>query len=239
MTCFPKWRSNPNDFLCDCSVLKISIFLAAPGLSCIIWNPWSLWQHAGSFSCHVQALICSVWDLVPQPGVKPRTSTLGVWRLNHRITRKSLWLQYFKPLIGSVMAACWSEMESIHGINVWLAGAKCSQRHPTPGGWPKVYMMLITLMKFVGCWFLTEELMRNGSIYNTSWENQSRGTFRSLSFNFSNFSFSHNNTENEYCVSWAWLESNTVMSSQLRLSCVRICSAHLGKVQLSILFILL
>ena len=35
------------------------------------------------FSCHMKALICSVWDLVPQPGVKPRTSVLGVQSLNH------------------------------------------------------------------------------------------------------------------------------------------------------------
>ena len=126
------------------------------------------------------------------------------------------------------MAACWSEMKSIHGINVWLAGAKCSQRHPTPGGQTKGVHDVDNTDEVCRLLISNWELMRNGSIYNTSWENQSRGT-RSLSFNSSDFSFSHNNTENEYWVSWAWLESNTVMSSQLRLSCVRICSAHLGK----------
>lgn len=55
------------------------------------------------------------------------------------------------------MAACWLEMESIHGINVWLAGAKCSQRHPTPGGQTKgVRDVDNTDEAFVGCWFLTE-----------------------------------------------------------------------------------
>ena len=65
--------------------------------------------------------------------------------------------------------------------------------------------------------------MRNGSIHNTSWESQSRGT-QGWSFNSNDFSFSHNNTENGYCFSWPWPESKTVMSSQLRFSYVRVCS---------------
>ena len=69
--------------------------------------------------------------------------------------------------------------------------------------------------------------MRNGLIHNTSWESQSRGT-RGWSFISNDFSFSHSNTENEYCFSWPWLESNTVMSSQLRLSYVRVCSRGLN-----------
>lgn len=154
---------------------KISICLAAPGLSCIIWNSWSLCKYAGSFSCHKEVSYLQRRDLVPQPGVKPRTSILGVWRLNHRITRKSLWLQYFKPLIGSVMAACWSEMESIHGINVWDYKAN-GQRHPHLVGKPKGTHDVDNTDEV--CWLLISnwELMRNGSIYNTSWENQSRGT---------------------------------------------------------------
>ena len=69
--------------------------------------------------------------------------------------------------------------------------------------------------------------MRNGSIHNTSWESQSRGT-QGWSFNSNDFSFSHSNTESEYCFSWPWPESNTVMSSQLRLSYVRVCSRGLN-----------
>ena len=47
------------------------------------------------FSCHMKALICSVWDLVPQPGVKPRTSVLGVQSLNHWITKEAPMITIF------------------------------------------------------------------------------------------------------------------------------------------------
>ena len=31
---------------------------------------------------------CSMWDLVTQPGIKPRTPALGAWILNHWTIRK-------------------------------------------------------------------------------------------------------------------------------------------------------
>ena len=42
----------------------------------------------GPFSCVMQILCCSMWDLVPWPGIKPRPPALGVWNLNHWTTRE-------------------------------------------------------------------------------------------------------------------------------------------------------
>ena len=35
-------------------------------------------------------LNCGMWDLVPQPGIKPRPPALGAWSLSHWITRDML-----------------------------------------------------------------------------------------------------------------------------------------------------
>ena len=51
--------------------LKAFVYLAAPGLSCGMWN------HS-----------CSMWDLVPWSGIDPRPPALGVWSLSNRTTRE-------------------------------------------------------------------------------------------------------------------------------------------------------
>ena len=38
----------------------------------------------------MQTLSCSIWDLVPWPGIEPRSPTLGVWHFNHWPTGKSI-----------------------------------------------------------------------------------------------------------------------------------------------------
>ena len=48
---------------------KIFIYLASPGPVCIV---------AGRiFSSGMQTLSCSMWDLVPRPGIEPRSHVLG------------------------------------------------------------------------------------------------------------------------------------------------------------------
>ena len=50
------------------------IYLAALGLSCGILDlHFSMWI----FSCNIQTLSCSKRDLLPWPGVKARSPTLG------------------------------------------------------------------------------------------------------------------------------------------------------------------
>ena len=51
------------------------IYLAAPGLS------------------------CSMWDLVPQTGIEPRPPTLRAWGLSHWITREVLGVSFISMLI--------------------------------------------------------------------------------------------------------------------------------------------
>ena len=41
----------------------------------------------GIFSCGRRTLSCSMWDLVPWPGIKPGSPALGVWSLSHWTTR--------------------------------------------------------------------------------------------------------------------------------------------------------
>ena len=54
------------------SFLKyLFIYLAAPGLS-----------------CSMQTLSCSIWDLVPWPGIEPGPPALGAWSLNRWTTRE-------------------------------------------------------------------------------------------------------------------------------------------------------
>ena len=64
-----------------------SFILAAPGLSWPALDPlstgnlWSSLQHAASFNC-------SIWDLVPWPGIKPWPPALGAQSLSHWATRE-------------------------------------------------------------------------------------------------------------------------------------------------------
>ena len=56
-------------------------------------------RHVGSslfiaayriFRYSMWTLSCSIWDLVPWPGIEPRSPTLGVWHFNHWPTGKSI-----------------------------------------------------------------------------------------------------------------------------------------------------
>ena len=40
------------------------------------------------FTCSMQTLSCSMWDLVPQPGIEPGSPALGAQSLSHRTTRE-------------------------------------------------------------------------------------------------------------------------------------------------------
>ena len=54
------------------SIFKISIYLAALGLS-----------------CRIQTLNYSMWDLAPWPGIKPWPPTLAAQSLSHWSTREA------------------------------------------------------------------------------------------------------------------------------------------------------
>jgi len=76
-------------YLCVC------VCVAALGLSCISQDLRSLLQHSASlvaaceiFSCDMQILSCGMWDLVPWPGIKPRTPAMGAESLSHWTTRE-------------------------------------------------------------------------------------------------------------------------------------------------------
>ena len=43
----------------------------------------------GILSCDMSAVSCGIWDIVPWPGVKPRSPALGLWSLSHQTTREA------------------------------------------------------------------------------------------------------------------------------------------------------
>ena len=58
-------------------------YLAAPGLSCGMWD---LLVVACEFL--LWTLICGLWDLVPWSGIEPGPPALGAWSLSHWPTRE-------------------------------------------------------------------------------------------------------------------------------------------------------
>ena len=46
-----------------------------------------VWLHQVLIAAH-GIFSCNMWDLVPQPGIKPRPLALGVCRLRHWTTRE-------------------------------------------------------------------------------------------------------------------------------------------------------
>ena len=49
---------------------------------------WVLVAECGIFTCSLQTLSCSIWDLVPWPGIKPKSPALEAWSLSHWSTRE-------------------------------------------------------------------------------------------------------------------------------------------------------
>ena len=73
----------------------------------------------------MQTLSCSMWDLVPQAGIKPSPSALGVWSLIHWTTREV-------PAQSS--GTCYSPSPAREGEGSVLclhAGRSCPQTHLT------------------------------------------------------------------------------------------------------------
>ena len=60
--------------------------LAVLGLSCGTWDLEL--QHVDFIVAACGLLSCSIWDLVPQPGIKPGPPALGVQSLTHWTTRE-------------------------------------------------------------------------------------------------------------------------------------------------------
>ena len=75
-------------FIYLCIFKYLFIYLAAPGLSCGTWD-----LHCGMRDLLVVAcelFSCSMWDLVPWPGIEPGPPALGAWSLSHWTTREVL-----------------------------------------------------------------------------------------------------------------------------------------------------
>ena len=48
-----------------------------------------------SLSCSIRTLSCSMWDLVPWPGIKPGPPALGAWNHSHWTTREGPFSFFF------------------------------------------------------------------------------------------------------------------------------------------------
>ena len=78
------------------------VFVVAPGiLSCIMWylflvSTGVIFSYTmRTLSCSTWSLNCSVWDLVPWPGIEPGPPALGAWSLSPWTTREVLRSQFF------------------------------------------------------------------------------------------------------------------------------------------------
>ena len=89
-----------------------------------------------SFFWTVLGLSCSMWDLVPSPGMKPRPPALGAWSRSHWTTRElhfifrwqnvsviTVSLDFEKPKtsLSILVFKYWDEYP-------WMCGRPCSQR---------------------------------------------------------------------------------------------------------------
>ena len=73
-------------------VLLVSWFFFLLTAQCLSWamkNLQSSLCHVGPFSCCMQILSCSMWDLVPSPRIKHKPPALGAQGLRHWATGKS------------------------------------------------------------------------------------------------------------------------------------------------------
>ena len=95
---------------------KIFIYLAVLRLSCGMWE--SSLQYAESFSCGIWILSCSMWDLVPWPGIKPEPLALRLQCLSHWTARAVPGVWTFKLVVGLVSVR-WnlSRVEGAEGLS--------------------------------------------------------------------------------------------------------------------------
>ena len=71
----------------------LCVLVAARG----IFVEGSLVEACGIFSCGMRTLSCSVWDLVPWPGIEPGPPALGAWSLSHWTTSEVPIYYFFFP----------------------------------------------------------------------------------------------------------------------------------------------
>ena len=72
----------------DCAILAKHSFFSTSS-SKFIWLHQVSVAALGIFSCSLQTLSCSIWDLVPCPGIKPQPPALGAWSLSHWTAREA------------------------------------------------------------------------------------------------------------------------------------------------------
>ena len=63
-------------------------FFATADLSFGLQDLWNFVAAHGIFSCGMQTLSCSMWALVPWPGIEPGPPVLRAWSLSHGTTRE-------------------------------------------------------------------------------------------------------------------------------------------------------
>ena len=83
------------------------------------------------FGCGMQTLSCSMWDLVPWPGVEPGPPALRAWSLNSWITRE---VPKVSLCINSGYLFCWCPDDEELGGSIHIRSL-LSVRNDSPSGW--------------------------------------------------------------------------------------------------------
>ena len=91
------------------------------------WGTWDLSSsllHTGSFSC-------SMWDLVPWPGIKPRFPASGAWSLSHWTTREIPGPTFIRHelRVWLYLLPSWKCMERLHNTGVSFTSTQCDDEN--------------------------------------------------------------------------------------------------------------
>ena len=73
-----------------CLFSMTCLFFFYPKYHCLVffWLFWVKKKNDVFIYLSALGLSCGMWDLIPQPGIKPGPPALGVWSLSHWTTRE-------------------------------------------------------------------------------------------------------------------------------------------------------
>ena len=107
----------------------------------LIWLCWVLVAACRVFSWGMWALSCSMWDLVPWPGIKLGTPALGAWSLSHWTSRE-VPARHFSKSLSEVHALFPSLLPDSHSMSCLqtkkmdVVACQGLQRDPIPAQGP-------------------------------------------------------------------------------------------------------
>ena len=101
--------------------LPTNLFLF--GLACFVTLHSFVLKHLFIYLA-MPSLRCGMWDLVPWPGIEPRSLAFSAWTLSHWTTRKSLFVFYSPHRVKSGLIGWKEACEEKQGLRSWGASLR-------------------------------------------------------------------------------------------------------------------